>query len=271
MQQSRLRRIITVGVLVCFLFGFAPYRPVVAADAGTHTEWFLPPEPWATLVRLAPWMREPFVRPEVAQRMPRLRATILAAAQRHNQPQRSGMDSCTFAETIATILHTEQTGWLEDALPILRPLTPAYQQLQIELNRRFATDLTVWPANLRPSVAREILRGETPLPDPYGVLDLPLVIAGSRLDGQRADPVALTDEISDPFVSVEYLAANLERGVARARFEGVPVTWEALATWHNQGIVAPGIVQGNTQARYYLWRAAAYRTQAAELLACRNR
>jgi hypothetical protein len=77
---------------------------------------------------------------------------------------------------------------------------------------------------------------------------------------------ALTQEIADPHMAVEYLAANLERGLYRAHFEGVPVTWRALAAWHNQGIVAPKDIRRNPTAHDYVRRTSAYLVKAYALI-----
>jgi len=209
---------------------------------------------------------QPFVRPEFAAQMETLRPLILAAAARHNDPALSGMDDASFAEIVALVLYNEHFGWLEDAVPSLRPLTPWYQAAQVAINGHGA-DLTVWPSNLRPSVALEMLRGELPVKGSPGVAIIPLAINGSRIDpahdqNEAALYAAINDELVEPALAVEYLAANLERGVYRARFEGVPVTWQALAAWHNQGIVAPADIAANLTARAYLRRAAAYRALA---------
>jgi hypothetical protein len=66
---------------------------------------------------------------------------------------------------------------------------------------------------------------------------------------------------------VEYLAANLERGLYRAQHEGVAVTWRTLAAWHNQGIVSPADIRANPTARDYIRRTEAYLATAQRLIA----
>lgn len=211
------------------------------------------------------------VRPGFAERMRWLRPTILAAARRHNRPALSGMSDAEFAATIATILYNENFGWLEDDVPPLQVFTPLYQDLQRQVNTSpFGGDLTVWPANLRPSVALEILRREVPLPENQ------LAYAPIRVAGSRINPAAYTDrlqlyaaitaEISRDDLAVAYLAANLERGLYRAAFEEVPVSWRTLAAWHNQGIVDPRQIRANPTARDYVRRASAYLPLAQALV-----
>lgn len=214
---------------------------------------------------------QPFVRPAFAQQMEALRPVIISAAARHNDPTVSGMDDAAFAEIIALVLYNEHFGWLEEAVPPLRPLTPWYQAAQMVVNG-FGANLTVWPSNIRPSVALEMLRGELPVKGEAEHLHIPLRIEGSRIDPDRYRTqaelyAAINRELIQPTLAVEYLAANLERGVYRARHEGVPVTWQALAAWHNQGIVAPEDIAANPTARDYVRRAAVYRDLARAFIA----
>jgi len=214
---------------------------------------------------------QPFVRPAFARQMEALRPVIINAAARHNDPTISGMDDAAFAEVIALVLYNEHFGWLEEAVPPLRPLTPWYQAAQMVINACGA-NLTVWPSNIRPSVALEMLRGELPVRGVSGHLFMPLRIEGSRIDPghyrtQAELYAAINRELIQPALAVEYLAANLERGIHRARYEGVPVTWQALAAWHNQGIVAPEDIAANPTARDYVRRAAVYRDLARAFIA----
>ncbi len=206
---------------------------------------------------------EAYVRPAFAVRMRRLRSVILRAAAQHNHPQLSGMSDQEFAVVIATILYNENFGWAEELAPPLRAVTPWYQSLQQQLNLLgMGANLSVWPANLRPSVAAEILAGEIPLADGR-LAYAPLRVQGSQINpdqfsDQRAFFAALTDEIMNDELAVNYLAANLERGMLRAALEDQPITWRTLAAWHNQGIVDPIVIQANPTARDYLRRATAY-------------
>lgn len=214
-----------------------------------------------------------YVRPAFAEQMQQLRPAILAAARRHNQPALSGMSDPEFATAMAQILYNEHVGWLEDALPPVRAITPFYQQAQVSLNQQYGLNSSVWPSNLRPSVAAEMVRGQLPIPG--GTLNQPLVLTGSHLQGrifdsERSFYQALNAEISQPELAVEYLAANLQRGVLRARYERVPVTWQTLAAWHNQGIVNPNDLATNPIVQHYLKRASAYRSTAEQLILRQN-
>jgi hypothetical protein len=215
---------------------------------------------------------EPYVRPEFARQMLALRPAILEAARRHNHPELSGMSDYDFAVVIALVLYNENFGSLEDRVPSLRPLTPYYQDAQIGLNELGGVNLSVWPSNLRPSVALEILRRQVPVPAPTSVLTESIVVAGSHVNpGDYASQdvlyAALTREIADPRLAIEYLAANLERGLYRANFEGTPITWRTLAAWHNQGVVTPRDIRANPTASDYLRRTSAYLATARALIA----
>jgi hypothetical protein len=217
---------------------------------------------------------EPFVRPDLERRMERLRPAILAAARRHNRPALSHMADEEFAAAIATILYNENFGWLEDEVAPLRAFTPLYQGLQREANARVpGSNFSVWPANLRPSVALEILEQQLPLADSQ-VISVPVTVEGSRIDpaayGSRDELfAAITGEISRDDLAVAYLAANLERALYRAAHDGAPVSWRTLAAWHNQGIVDPRAIRGNPTARDYVRRASAYLPLARALVAPR--
>jgi hypothetical protein len=213
----------------------------------------------------------PYVRPEFATQMRRLRPTILAAARRHNRPELSGMTNEDFATVIAQILYNENFGWFEERVTPVQAITPIYEDLQRETNAVGLSNLSVWPANIRPSVAIEILRRELPLPRSTIMVTVPVDVAGSRIDlrSLTSQPMlyaAVSNEISQPALAVEYLAANLERGLYRAHFEGVSVTWRTLAAWHNQGIVAPRDIRDNATVTDYLRRCSAYLGKARALI-----
>lgn len=210
----------------------------------------------------------PYVRPEFGRLMLELRPAILAAAARHNRPEISGMNDEQFAVVLALLLYNEHFGWAEDAIPPLRALTPLYQGAQVDANR-LGANLSVWPSNLRPSVALEILRAEVPVPG--GTITRRVRVAGARINlsilpDDRARYAAITADITDPELAVSYLAANLERGLYRAQYEGAPVTWRTLAAWHNQGIVSPDDIRANATASDYLRRTAAYLPVATRLI-----
>lgn len=214
---------------------------------------------------------EAYVRPEFARQIRTLRPVILEAAQRHNREELSGMSNDEFAMVIALLMYNEHFGSLEEQVKPLRALTPIYQDLQVQANSTGVANLSVWPSNLRPSVALEILKDRVPIPGPTKFLTVPLEIHDSAIDLSR--PIAqnnlyaaISQEIADPELAVEYLAANLERGVYRAHYEGVPVTWRALAAWHNQGIVAARDIRKNPVAASYVHRASSYLPAARRLI-----
>lgn len=220
---------------------------------------------------------EPYVRPELATRIARLRPVILAAAARHNRPELSGMSNQQFAEVIALLLYNEHNGWLEDDVEPLRIFTPLYEHLQVRANESgIGSNFSVWPANLRPSVALEILRQQLPLPEAQQVITVPVKVYGSRIDPAHYSSyndllAAISAEIRQDDLAIEYLAANLERGLYRAALEGVPITWRTLAAWHNQGIMDPEQIRANGTARDYVRRASAYLLLAQRFIATEPR
>jgi hypothetical protein len=214
---------------------------------------------------------DPYVRPEFAAEMRALQPTILAAARRHNRPELSHMSDDDFAVLIAQIMYNEHFGWFEEQVAPIQAFTPWYEDLQRETNEVGLSDLSVWPANIRPSVALEILRKQLPLPHSTSVVTVPIGVDGSQIDPRRYQSqgelyAAISKEISQPKLAVEYLAANIERGLYRAQIEGVPVTWRTLAAWHHQGIVAPRVIRNNPTASDYLRRCSAYLGKARALI-----
>lgn len=77
---------------------------------------------------------------------------------------------------------------------------------------------------------------------------------------------AITSEITQEELAIEYMAVNLERGVYRANYEQVPVSWRTLAAWHNQGIVRPQQIRANKCASDYIRRTSAYLETAHRLI-----
>jgi hypothetical protein len=281
-------RVVHIGLLLLLVWLLlAPSRTATTAAVPTSADAALAPCPMHIarqipiqgLPRFVPGSAalpapagEAYVRPELARRLERLRPAILAAAARHNRPQLSGMNTTEFARVIALLIYNEHNGWLEDEIEVLRVITPLYEDVQVQVNQSgLGSNFSVWPTNLRPSVALEILRGEVPLPQASGVLTVPLEVAGSQIDPaayatENELLAAITQEIAQDRLGVEYMAANLERGLYRAEHEGVTVDWRVLAGWHNQGIVQLDEICAHPQARSYVQRSAAYLPLAARLL-----
>lgn len=245
-----------------FPFGTLPPH----TDETCHTHTTVPATPPAGHI-------VPYVRPSFARHMETLRPVIEQAAANHNRPLLSGMSNSEFAEVLVLILYNEQNGWLEDAIEPLRVVTPAYQSVQVLANRAgIGSNFSVWPSNLRPSVALEIQQQQVPLPNSTVMMTVPVQVAGSQIDlddfpSDRERYAALTREISQNELAVEYLAANLERGLYRAHYEGVPVSWYTLAAWHNQGIVRQEHIVANAYACEYIYRASAYGPLARQFVA----
>jgi hypothetical protein len=177
------------------------------------------------------------------------------------------MSDAEFARVLVMILWNENNGWLEDDVELLRGFTPLYQDIQRQVNSSpLGGNFSVWPANLRPSVALEILNQQVPLADGT-IITVPLMLSGSRIvpsayKEQGLLYTAINSEISQDVLAIEYLAANIARAVYRADHEGAPITWRTLAAWHNQGIVDPQAIRENPTARDYVRRATAYLASA---------
>ncbi len=215
---------------------------------------------------------EAYIRPEFARQIQALRPEILAAAARHNRPATTQMTNDEFAVVIVAILYNENFGYFEEAISPVRALTPLYQRLQVEANAVSGSNLSVWPANIRPSVAVEILQGRVPARTITGFLQVPIRVQGATIRPQRYESQAtlyadVTQELTDPRLAVEYLAANLERGIYRAEYEHVQVTWRTLAAWHNQGLVSPAEAHANATSADYLRRITSYLPAARALIA----
>ncbi|HEY1013498.1 MAG TPA: hypothetical protein VGE07_12385 [Herpetosiphonaceae bacterium] len=194
--------------------------------------------------------------------MLRLRPTILASASRHNRPAVTGMSDEDFAVVLAAQLYFEYNSALATRGDLMRSVTPIYQEAQNVANQLGVGDFSVWPANIRPSVALSLLRGDMPFINRLDEPDYrryPLEIAGSalqtemrerRLERWEPSASAVAAEIARPGLAVEYMAANFEIASRRAEFDWTPVTWMTLSAWHNQGIVDPaGIAQHPQLAR----------------------
>lgn len=216
---------------------------------------------------------EPYVRSELAERLVELRPTLLSAAAQHNRSEISGMTDAEFAEVIALLLYNEHNGWFEDEVEPLRVFTPIYQEVQVHANRSgVGSDFSIWPTNLRPSVALEILRQQVPVPGHTEFITVPITVYGSTImpeeyASERELYAAITAELSQDKLAIKYLAANLERGLYRAQYEDVPVSWRTLAAWHNQGIVHPEAIRTNPTASDYVRRTSAYLLTAHQLIA----
>ena len=208
---------------------------------------------------VAPYLKQAsgYIRPEFRALVTRDRNHILAIAKRFNARPDTNMSDEQFATVMVTILYNEHNGWLEDAFPAVRPLTPIYQDAQAISNAYAGTNFSVWPSNIRPSVVREILNHEVPA---VGIVPLAIELPSDTNSHQNAQSLANT-----PDAAYELLGANLRRGVYRAQKEDVVVTWQTLLAWHNAGIVDPKVIAKNASLQHYLSRAVPYIASAQGL------
>ncbi|MBP8252664.1 MAG: hypothetical protein KAX40_09880 [Herpetosiphon sp.] len=189
--------------------------------------------------------------------MIRLRDDIMASAARHNRQRVTGLNDDEFAVLMAAQLYFEYNSALANRGTLARAVTPVYQEAQDVANEIGVGNFSVWPANLRPSVAASILRGEMPYSNGANkpaVRVVPITVHGSALQPlMRQDPPwqpslsAVSDEIAQPDLAIEYLAANFEIASYRAQFDWVPVSWMTFVAWHNQGVVSPAHIANNGQ------------------------
>lgn len=198
-----------------------------------------------------------YIRPSIAATVQEHQQHIQYLAHTYNHPQLSGMSDTEFAAVMVAILYTEQLGWLEDVLPVIRTVTPLYQRLQVTSNEWFGTNFSVWPANLRPSVVDEIVAEQR-------THQLPGSYTASPHSIMHLAPV-YTRMANAPDTAITLLAANLERGIYRAAATGIPVDSQVLFAWHNAGIVDPAIISTNRSLQQYIERASIYHTAASRM------
>mgnify|MGYP000107533878 CR=1 FL=1 len=221
---------------------------------------------------------KPYVDPAFELQMLRLRSAILASAERHNRQAVTGLRDDEFAVLLAAQLYFEYNSTLATRGTLGRVVTPVYQEAQGVANAIGMGNFSVWPANLRPSVAASLLRAEMPY---INALDrpttrqIPLTIHGSRLQplieakrwaSWQPSDSAVAAEIAQPELAVEYLAANFEVASYRAQFDWAPITWMTFAAWHNQGLVSPAHIAGNGQLAQVLSTIETYLPAAMHLI-----
>ena len=118
----------------------------------------------------------------------------------------------------------------------------------------------------------KFLSRQVPLPAEKGTLEVPVRVAGSTIDlrtygSQRELLAAIAAELADERLAVEYLAANLERGVYRARYDaahgshGVPSPHGTTAA-----SLCPPLSPQAPRTSSYIERAALYRDAARALI-----
>jgi hypothetical protein len=202
---------------------------------------------------------DPTPRSEFTKKLYALRPVILQAAHRHNVPGISNMSDDDLAVVITLILYDEDLGSFEERIAPLRAITSIRREAEIDINEVFGSNLSIRPSNIRPSVGAEILQHQLPVPPPGNMILVPVSIntntSAIRHKVSQQDLYrAITKEITKPEKAVEYLAANLERGMYRAHYERVSMDWRTLLAWHIRGIVSPTDIQNNLDAYNYTQR-----------------
>lgn len=200
---------------------------------------------------------DPYFDPAFELEMLRLRPAMLASAARHNRRAVTGLSDDQFAVLLAAQLYFEYNSALATRNSLGRVVTPVYQEAQGVANSIGVGNFSVWPANLRPSVAASLLRGEMPYisaSNKPAFRRVPVKVHGSALQALmdqnsdwQPDDSAVASEIAQGELAVEYLAANFEIASYRAQFDWAPISWMTFAAWHNQGVVSPGHITANRQ------------------------
>ena len=172
-------------------------------------------------------------RPVVPAFMTQQREVLLSSAERHGVP----------AHVLAAVVYNEMLGqerrFLSQVIPgddaVARAvresllgwhfLTLKQAQWSVKgVLALFGANTTVGPTGIRVSVGREI-QAES------GVVSVRY-----RAHGLMERPSLVLD-LASPASAIEYLAANLERGVRRAGSEQAG-DWTVCARWHNTGLTA---------------------------------
>lgn len=283
------------GILVVLALVVPRQAPLMAVDAA-RAPAALPPGVMVLVVPGAPRLRLPtadgvlfrygsialhpegaaYIQPAFEQQMRSLRSTILASAARHNRRPATGLSDEEFAVFMAAQLYYENNAVLRQRGEIARMITPVYQEAQNVVNQIGFGDYTVWPANLRPSVARSLLLGELPYideDDRPAALTIPITIVGSALQPAMQEQgdwqpslSAVAAEIVRPRLAVEYLAANFEVASYRAELDRAPISWITFTAWHNQGVVSAAAISEHSQLASVLPEVASYLPAAMRLI-----
>jgi RHS repeat-associated protein len=200
--------------------------------------------------RVDPSGKVPAWPPGELQAITEWKPDILASARRHNTIQ-TNMDDDSFASLMTVILH-----W-EGRLP--GNAKPPADQRRDQLGDLAAIiadyDASTGIANIRSSVALQILEGKIPgIEGTFcyeiegGSSYVSLIMASSLGSsyGYMHNAYSTSNygkilfyELQKPQISLEYLAANLQRGADRITALGFKASVFNLATWHNEGIQTP--------------------------------
>lgn len=230
---------------------YVPNAPAIVGWPSAKALFYAAGRPYPTDVP------EAYFDPSFNLTMLRLRSSIIASAKRHNRQAITKLTDDQFAVLIAAQLYFEYNSALATRGSFGRAVTPVYQEAQGVANSLGLGNFSVWPANLRPSVGLSLLNGEMPyvnsLNEPTN-RPIPIAIFGSdvqarmqRYSDWQPSETEVAAEISDPFLAVEYLAANFEVASYRAEHDWVTVNWMTFVAWHNQGLVSPGHISNNGQ------------------------
>ncbi len=155
------------------------------------------------------------------------------------------MDDNAFAALMASILH------FEGKLPGNgKPESDQKSdQLKSLADILFGMDFSTGVAKIKPSVAIEILKGEVPgfsghfcydVAESFTYDDLLTAVLYGAANGTAVNVnVLVATQLHEVGISIDFLAANLERGADRVNSKGLQASVLNLATWHNSGTQIP--------------------------------
>jgi len=193
------------------------------------------------------------------QSIAELRPYILDSARNHNTSL-TNMDDNSFAALMAAILHWEgklngngkPQGTIGDAFD---PNTSSqWHDAAKELGGALMVGGQSYGiANIRIDVAMQILQGQIPgipgtfcyqIAGGYDSNSLNWASFWSGVFGSWMPPEqVLYYQLAQPEISLEYLAANLQRGADRINAKGYEASIFNLASWHNQGVQTPEFIK----------------------------
>ena len=241
-------------------YGYEPNNDPVNSAQSNGCQNHLPPTTPPVGGQTVDWIRldnpDTWFPDEERKTIARLKSDIRASAMRHNT-SKTNMDDNAFAALLTAILHWEgklpgngnsashqREDWLKDFADI-----------------QFGADFSAGIAKIKPSVALEILKGEIPnRPGQYcysvtGGWTYTDLMSTIQMQGMFYTPFQiLAVNLQDQKASIDYLAANLERGADRINGFGFQASAFNLGAWHNTGLQTPNEIltsQNGPKARSY--------------------
>jgi hypothetical protein len=182
-----------------------------------------------------------------------LKPAIMDSTSRHNSFARSNLTDEAFAALMAAHLNRESR------FGVLTPRLP--WDIAGDVAARFGLDTSIGIANIRPSVAAQILFGVNPdVPGcfEYNVAGSEIINLWNTLPvgfynypfGESKEAILqahLVNELLNDELNIEYLAANIERGFDRAEYFGIEPSVFNLGNWLWRGVQHVEIIKDELQ------------------------